>query len=473
MSIVRPAAPGRELLARLAGLIDRQRAGAARPLFNAVRALAAPDAEVADLEARLLLLEGDADGACAVLDAAVARAPTSAQLRMARAIAREQAGDGTGAARDAAEAVVLDPADARAKALLGAYLHRLGRHAEAAACLGEAVAMVPGDGAYRRHLAAAQSALGDEAAAGATLEQGLALSSGDVALRTAAILARMRRGDFAGAEAMALAAGRAGVADASVLGLLGHARSSLGRHAEAAEAYAEARKLAPEDPYVAHLAAAGGLAPDTGRCTTDYVRVVFDGYASRFDDHLMALGYRIPGLIRTELAGVGGAAGPVLDIGCGTGLVAVAAADAAAGPWIGVDLSPAMLAEASKRGLYQELHEADIATFLERDDRDFPTIVAGDVMPYLGDLTPWLRGVAGRLAKGGRFLFSAERLDDADARSYRLGRLGRYAHTDGHVAAAAGAAGLTVAAMRPEPIRLEGGVPVPGLFVVLELRAAP
>jgi predicted TPR repeat methyltransferase len=61
-------------------------------------------------------------------------------------------------------------------------------------------------------------------------------------------------------------------------------------------------------------------------------------------------------------------------------------------------------------------------------------------------------------------------LDDDDARAYRLGRLGRYALTEGHIIATARAAGLSVAAMRPEAVRLEGGEPVPGLFVVLERR---
>ncbi len=50
----------------------------------------------------------------------------------------------------------------------------------------------------------------------------------------------------------------AGVADACLFGLKGHALSSLGRHAEAAEAYAEALKLGPDDPYVRHLVAASG-----------------------------------------------------------------------------------------------------------------------------------------------------------------------------------------------------------------------
>lgn len=474
MSIAGPAVSGQDLLPRLREMIDRNRSGAARPLMNAVLRLVPRGEEIADLQARLLLLEGNAIGACAVLDDAITHSPESVPLRLTRARARGQAGDPAGAARDAAEAVVLDPTKAAAKAALGAFLHQLGQNQDARRCLAEAVAMAPSEASYRRHLAAAQSACGDEAGASATLEEGIAHTPGDGALRTAAIMARMRRADFAGAEALAVAASRAGVADATVLGLLGHARSSLGRHDEAADAYAEARKLAPEDPYVAHLAAAGQRAPDTGRAATDYVRVVFDGYASRFDSHLIALGYRVPGLIRGELAAFPAGTGPVLDLGCGTGLLAVAALDSGLGPWIGVDLSPNMLAEAEKRGVYAELHEADIEMFLGREERQFPLVLGGDVMPYLGDLRPVLALVAARLTPGGRFLFSVELLanERGDAPAWHLGRMGRYAHGASYIAAAAEAAGLAQVSVRQETVRLEAGEPVVGLLVTLE-RPAP
>ncbi len=137
-----------------------------------------------------------------------------------------------------------------------------------------------------------------------------------------------------------------------MLGLLGHALSSLGRHDEASGAYAEALKLAPEDPYVRHLVAAAGLVPDLGRAPPDYVRVVFDGYATRFDAHLMGLGYRIPGLVRAIVAATPpeerAGTGPVLDLGCGTGLMAVALSDLPLGPIVGVDLSRGMLAAAAR-----------------------------------------------------------------------------------------------------------------------------
>ena len=120
-------------------------------------------------------------------------------------------------------------------------------------------------------------------------------------LRTAAIMVAMRRREFDRAAELAEAARRDGVADASVFGLRGHALSSLGRHEEANLAYAEALKLAPEDPYVRHLVVAAGLLPQASRAPTLYLETVFDGYATRFESHLIGLQYRVPGLLRAAL----------------------------------------------------------------------------------------------------------------------------------------------------------------------------
>ncbi len=214
------------------------------------------------------------------------------------------------------------------------------------------------------------------------------------------------------------------------------------------------------------------------------MRAVFDSYAPRFDQHLIDLGYRVPGLIRAallrRLAGEDGTLAPMwrglpwLDLGCGTGLCAVVLSDLKLGPSTGVDLSPNMLAEARAKGLYAHLIEADLLAALDADDGPpWKLIVSGDTFCYFGDLAPLLDRIANRLAVGGILVFSVERHDNAeqDAAGWRLGARARYSHRRSAVADSVAAAGLVVRAMDEVTIRMEACDPVPGLLVVAERLA--
>ena len=260
--------------------------------------------------------------------------------------------------------------------------------------------------------------------------------------------------------------------DACLFGLKGHAQSSLGLHPEAAESYAEALKLGPEDPYVRHLVASSGMLPGAKRAPPDYLRTVFDGYADRFDDHLIGLGYRIPGAIRRvalEYLDFVGACGPVLDLGCGTGLVGVAIADLPVGPLTGVDISSRMLAEARAKNLYTALEEADVLDWLAENPDTWQLILAGDMLCYFGTLDTLLRAIHRRLAPAGWFVFSVEeRPDDAGDQGWVLQRQGRYAHSRAYLEEVLHASGFATRRMEPQIIRLEAGAPVPGFLIVAE-----
>ncbi len=471
------AATGPDVLTRrVATLVEAGRTGAARPLLTAIRKLAPPSAELATLSARLAMREGNIEEARHELDAAVALSPNDAASRKLRAELRMQTDNRAGAAMDAAEAVLLDPADPAAKALLGVALLELGRATEAESCLAEAVRQAPSNPFFHEGLAAARVACGDPDGAEATLLAGTEAAPRVVSLRQAAILSRLRRGDFAGANALAEQARVAGVTDACIFGLQGHALASLGRHEAAGVAYHEALKLSPDDPYVRHLVTASGLLPSAERAPPEYLRAVFDDHAPRFEEHLLALGYRIPGLIRAalqrHLPGLEASdrVGPVLDLGCGTGLLAVVAMELPLGPWVGIDLSPRMLDVAREKGLYAELREADVLEALT-GEQAWPVILAADVLCYFGALDTLFTRVAASLAPGGLFLFSVEeRAFEAAAThagDWLLGRQGRYAHERGYVQRAAQAAGLFVVAVEPATLRHEAGAAVPGLLVAL------
>lgn len=299
----------------------------------------------------------------------------------------------------------------------------------------------------------------------------------------------MRRRDFSCAVVLAETACRGGVADASVFGLLGHALSSLGRHEEAADAYAEALKLAPEDPYVRHLVRASGVASQETRAPPSYIEAVFDGYAERFEEHLIGLGYRVPGLFRAALLADRGRSplADVLDLGCGTGLVGVALSDLNINRLVGVDLSSRMLEAARRKRIYAELRQDDIIAMLAGSAEAWDVILAADVANYFGEVDELLQLSYSRLRCGGLLFVSfeemlAERSDVAASaspettvrrqRTWKLHRQGRYCHDIDHLARAARAAGFEIRSMTRNALRREADAPVAGVIAVLA-RVAP
>jgi predicted TPR repeat methyltransferase len=464
------------LMARVETLIEQGRPGAARPLLSAVRGLTRPSAGLSILAARLALSEGTLDGAAAELDRALEGQPDHPGLRKCRAELRCRIGDLEGAARDAAEAVVLDRDDPTAKALLGELLLQLGRAHDAVACLAEAAAAMPRDVAFREILSQAMAADGDLAGALATLLEGIEIAPGAAALRNAAILLCTRRRDFRLAERLAEQARIDGAADAGTFGLKGHALSSLGRHDEAARAYQEALKLAPGDRQVRHLASIGAIDANVPKTPDDFVRALFDDDADRFEAHLVGLGYRVPGVLRRHVIDFASLAniGPVLDLGCGTGLMALALSDLAIGPFTGIDLSPRMLDVARAKQIYAVLHEARLPDVLREQIATWRLILAADVLCYFGALEDMFDAVRDRLTPGGRFMFSVEELlPDHDSGvpgngDWFLGRLGRFAHAPEYLARTADARGFRCLAFERQILRYEAGGPVAGLILVLE-----
>ncbi|HSV29503.1 MAG TPA: methyltransferase domain-containing protein, partial [Candidatus Omnitrophota bacterium] len=196
---------------------------------------------------------------------------------------------------------------------------------------------------------------------------------------------------------------------------------------------------------------------------------LFDDYADKFDAALVEkLDYRAPALLadalRRTLGEVSGL--QVMDAGCGTGLAAPVLRPLAA--WLeGVDLSPAMVAKARQRGLYDELREGELVQALSDSATHFDLVVAADVLVYLGDLEPVMRAARKALAPGGAFAFTVERCDDVE--TYVLGAKSRYAHAEGYVRKVAEQAGFTVALLEQAVTRRDAGADVPGLVAVVRL----
>ncbi|NKE46504.1 methyltransferase domain-containing protein [Roseomonas frigidaquae] len=355
-------------------------------------------------------------------------------------VAARQRGDLEAALALSAQALAAQPDSAIFLANRGATLAEAGQLEPAVGALRAALARRPGDATALRNLGQALCALGQAAAALAPLRQAAQIAP-QAPEPWLALAHALREAGQPGAREAAEAAAR------RVLALPGLA----------ADLAAQARFL---------LAALGAeAAPD--RAPAAYVRDLFDQYAPRFDADLQdRLHYRTPELLAALLAQAGIAADGgrrVLDLGCGTGLSGLALK-----PWAqrleGLDLSPRMLAEARRRGLYDALHEAELVDFLATRRAGFDLVAAVDVLNYLGDLAPALAGIAGALAPGGVAAFSIEAGEGAP---FALGEGLRYRHDPAHVLALAAEAGLALLARQDAPLREEKGAPVAGVLLVL------
>ena len=296
----------------------------------------------------------------------------------------------------------------------------------------------------------------------------LFVSSGDLIADRRYHLARAcaADGDFVAAADLFAQALELAPGFSSAWFALGEAREALGDRDGARAAFARAQAADPDDRHGAalHLARLGGADPATA-ALHGYVRTLFDQYAPRFDRALADLSYSAPTVLRDAVMARGKRFGTMLDLGCGTGL-----AGAAFRPhvdWLaGVDLSPRMVDEARKKGLYDRLGVGDIAQHLAEQrvqGAAFHLVIAADVFAYMADLAEICRAVADVLAPDGLFGFTVE-THDGDGTV--VGSKMRYAHSADFVRAAVANAGLTLLELKAASSRTENRLPVPGLLVL-------
>jgi predicted TPR repeat methyltransferase len=255
---------------------------------------------------------------------------------------------------------------------------------------------------------------------------------------------------------------------------LGDLREASSDHSGAREAFRRAHAADPDDRHGAglRLARLDARVPDTMPLV--YVRALFDQYAPRFDAALEGL------LPRARVAACGDHGplrparaelrfGTVLDLGCGTGLAGAAIRPAC--DWlVGVDLSPAMIAKARQKGLYDRLETAEIGAFMAADRAAasrYHLILAADVLPYVCDLAPIVGQAASLLEAGALFGFTVE---THAGDGVVLGEKLRYAHAEAFVRSAIVSAELVLHSLEHVSTRREGGVPVASLVVVAGRR---
>ncbi|MFN8633892.1 MAG: tetratricopeptide repeat protein [Chloroflexota bacterium] len=386
------------------------------------------DSDALHLLARIMRQAGRSDLAAALLRKALRAAPDSVPLRRTLAGALLDSGQPQEASAECRAGLAIRPDDVRLLTILAVALQAEGTFDEALAVLDRALTVTPDDRRASFHRVNCLHALGETDAAHETY-------------------ARLCAKDGWHRQAHALWAKR----------LVRHER-----HREARHALEIGLSLTPDDPVLSFALASLGGVPTPSRAPDAYLIQHFDTLAETFDESLVdRLEYAVPRLLAEEARRAWGGRDrqpDVLDLGCGTGLCGVEVRPFAR-RLVGIDLSPGMLEQARARGIYDELHEAELTSALADVPESFDLILAGDVLTYFGDLRPVLTGVAGALRPGGLLVLSVEQLQAGDV---HLHDGGRYAHSPRYLREATRAAGLHEVTMRECTVRLERGEPVAG-----------
>jgi predicted TPR repeat methyltransferase len=244
-----------------------------------------------------------------------------------------------------------------------------------------------------------------------------------------------------------------------------HARLHRGQLFDGQKDLEHAVSLGADADYVAFELAKFGIRKDIDIMPKKIVKLLFDEYADRFDNHLTEkLKYDAPKslftLLRqcTELFCL-----TALDLGCGTGLMGTQIRPIA-NMLIGVDISEKMLEKARERAVYDSLICDEIVHFLMDTQATFDLIVATDVLVYIGNIRDLFKFVTSALVEGGLFAFTVEA---GDCDEFILRPTGHYQHSKGYIDRLAKMFGLEVIATQEKVIRQDKGMPVPGYMYVL------
>ena len=244
---------------------------------------------------------------------------------------------------------------------------------------------------------------------------------------------------------------------------LGHLLQSRGKPEEARRLYTEAiAKGMDVGVFGQYLAALSGIATD--RAPDQWVRSTFDNFAPTFDMRVDVLGYKVPNMLAEAVGLHANSPMDILDLGCGTGKCGVAFMSHRR-RLIGVDLSDRMLAQARLRGLYDELHAAEISAWLvQAASASQDLVVAADVFIYIGALDVIFSNVSRILRRTGWFAFSIEECAETD---YQLRESGRYAQSHAYIARLA-LPSYSIVSADPVVIRMEAGAPLRGRLYLLQ-----
>ena len=364
-------------------------------------------------------------------------------------------------------AILARPNDATMHNNLGNVLTESERHAEAAVAYRRAIELGYEGANAENNLGVALTAAGDTEEAMAAFERALAIEPQHAGTHgnLGWLLYREQRDSEAIAHLQQAIAAEPHFVMARMTLALAFQRS--GRQSEAIDSLRAWLEVMPDHPEASHFLAAFSQQDVPDRASDSFVRRSFDALATKFDEHLRELDYRAPELLAKAIAPA--LAAPdgrldVLDAGCGTGLCATSLRPYAK-KLSGVDLSPAMLKQAERRGGYDELLEDELTAFLAARSAAFDLIVSADTLCYFGELSAVLAAARGALRARGVLAFTVER-SSTSAAPFLLQAHGRYSHAADYVRRSLVEAGFELHTFDEVTLRLEAGKPVEGLVVV-------
>ena len=224
-------------------------------------------------------------------------------------------------------------------------------------------------------------------------------------------------------------------------------------------------RLVPEDHIGARmLLAHTGAEAVPERPAPASITRFYDTYAASYDQKLVSgLHYQCPQLIRAALQQHCQDEGAILDLGCGTGLCGQAVRPLAK-RLDGVDLSPQMLAKARERNIYDALEVADLYPFMETKTGCYDVIVAAGVFEHIGDPRQVFKAAFRALRASGWFIFTTE---DNPTQELSVNSSGYYRHGRTYLEKRAAQCGFAASSLESVTMRIDNGLPVQGLCVVL------
>lgn len=243
---------------------------------------------------------------------------------------------------------------------------------------------------------------------------------------------------------------------------------------EALEIYRRFATIYPEHPDPRFFIPMLESGKDPGRIPVEMLaeRYRTSEVAKSFDEGMTKqLDYVVPAHVKahmTRLFGDASANMDALDLGCGTGLYGTVLK-----PWVrrlvGVDLSPVMLEEARRKGVYDELICGELMETLGSLDDRYDIVIAMDVLVFFGDLAPIFEHMRKLLRPRGLFILDLEK--GAETSSWQLHIFGNYVHSRGYITELARRYGFSELLCEELDIRKEAGSYIKGHLIFLRYDA--